>query len=99
MMHKERLSFLTTTSIQYSVKIDKGKKCIFSRFFHFFFQPKIYHLQDGFVRWRSCVTSLLRSTHDFVKALDEKNQITAQHLAMYHLTVCFWCKREFAILV
>ena len=41
------------------------------------FQPKLYHLQDGFVSGRSCVTNLLRSTLDFAKALDEKNQIDA----------------------
>ena len=41
------------------------------------FQPKPYHLQDGFVSGRSCVTNLLRSTLDFAKALDEKNQIDA----------------------
>ena len=40
-----------------------------------FFQPQIYHLQDGFVSGRSCVTSLLRSTHAFVKALDERKQV------------------------
>ena len=41
------------------------------------FQPKLYHLQDGFVSGRSCLTNLLRSTLDFAKALDEKNQIDA----------------------
>ena len=30
-----------------------------------FFQPNLYHSQDGFVSGRSCVTSLLRSTQDF----------------------------------
>ena len=60
------------------------QKSVFSHVFSTCFQPKIYHLQDGFVRWRSCVTSLLRSTHDFAKALDEKNQITARHLAVHH---------------
>lgn len=55
------------------------EKCIFSRVFPFF-QPKLYHLQDGFVRGCSCVTSLLRSTHDFTEAVDDKNQLDAVFL-------------------
>lgn len=50
------------------------EKCVFSYVFSFF-QPQIYHLQDGFVSGRSCVTSLLRSTHAFAKALDERKQV------------------------
>ena len=50
------------------------EKCVFSYVFPFF-QPQIYHLQDGFVSGRSCVTSLLRSTHAFAKALDERKQV------------------------
>ena len=48
--------------------------CVFSYVFPFF-QPQIYHLQDGFVSGRSCVTSLFRSTHAFAKALDERKQV------------------------
>ena len=40
-----------------------------------FFQQQIYHLQDSFVGGCSCVTSLLRSTHAFAKALDEIKQV------------------------
>ena len=40
-----------------------------------FFQPQIYHLQDGIVDGRSYVTSFLRSTHAFAKVLDEKKQV------------------------
>ena len=50
------------------------EKCVFSYVFPFF-QREIYHLQDGFVCGRSCVTSLLRSTHAFAKALDERKQV------------------------
>ena len=53
------------------------EKCIFSVKCFPFFQPKLYHPQDGFVSGRSYVTNLLRSTLDFAKALDEKNQIDA----------------------
>ena len=52
------------------------EKCVFSYVFPFF-QPQIYHLQDGFVSGRSCVTSLLRSTHAFAKALDERKHVDA----------------------
>lgn len=56
------------------------EKCVFSYVFPFF-QPQIYHLQDGFVSGRSCVTSLLdsllRSTQAFAKALDERKQVDA----------------------
>ena len=52
------------------------EKCMFSYVFPFF-QPQVYHLQDGFVSGRSCVTSLLRSTHAFAKELDERKQVDA----------------------
>ena len=55
------------------------EKCVFSCVFPFF-QPKLYHLQDGFVKGRSCATRLLRSTFDFAKALDEKKQLDAVFL-------------------
>ena len=55
------------------------EKCVFSYVFPFF-QPQIYHLQDGFVSGRSCVTSLLRSTHAFAKALDERKQVDTIYL-------------------
>ena len=50
------------------------EKCVFLYIFPFF-QPQIYHLQDGFVSGRSCVTSLVRSTHAFAKALDDRKQV------------------------
>ena len=50
------------------------EKCVFLYVFPFF-QPQIYHLQDGFVSGRSCVTSLFRSTHAFAKALHERKQV------------------------
>lgn len=40
------------------------EKYVFSCVFPFF-QPKLCHLQDGFVKGRLCVTSLLRSTFAF----------------------------------
>ena len=53
------------------------------------------HLQDGFVRGRSCVTTFLRSTHDFAKALDEKNQLDAKHYSKVFDSVSFnWLLRE-----
>ena len=55
------------------------EKCVFSCVFPFF-QPKLYHLQNGFVKGRSCVTSLLRCTFAFSKALDEKKQLDAVFL-------------------
>ena len=55
------------------------EKCVFSCVFPFF-QPKLYHLQDGFVKGRSCVTSLLRSTFAFARVLDEKKQLDAVFL-------------------
>ena len=60
-----------------------------------FFQSQIYHLQDGFVSGRSCVTSLFRSTHAFAKALDERKQvdtvfwIIVRYLTLFHLTF-YW---------
>ena len=68
------------------------EKFVFSNVFPFF-QPQIYHLQDGFVDGRSYVTSFLRSTHAFAKALDEKKQvdtffwIIVRHWTLFHLTV------------
>ena len=56
------------------------EKWVFSYVFPLF-QPQMYHLQDGFVSGRSCVTSLLRSTNAFAKALDERKQVE---------TVFFW---------
>ena len=55
------------------------EKCVFSCVFPYF-QPKLYHLQDGVVKGRSCVTSLLRCTFAFAKALDEKKQLDAVFL-------------------
>ena len=54
--------------------ISKSLKNVFS-YVYPFFQPQIYHLQDGFVSRRSCVTSLFRSTHAFAKALDVREQV------------------------
>ena len=67
------------------------EKCVFLYVFPFF-QPQIYHLQDGFVSGRSCVTSLFRSTHAFAKALDERKQvdtvfwIIVRYLTLFQLT-------------
>ena len=67
------------------------EKCVFLYIFPFF-QPQIYHLQDGFVSGRSCVTSLFRSTHAFAKALDERKQvdtvfwIIVRYLTLFQLT-------------
>ena len=55
------------------------EKCVFSFVFRFF-QLKLYHLQDGFVKGRSCVTNLARSTFAFAKALDERRQLDAVFL-------------------
>lgn len=43
-------------------------------------KPSLYNLQDGFVAERSCVTSLLRTAHNFAKALDNKQQIDVLYL-------------------
>ena len=43
-------------------------------------KPSLYKLQDGFVGGRSCVTSLLRTTHNFAKALDDRQQIDVLYL-------------------
>ena len=68
------------------------EKCVFSYVFPFF-QPQSYHLQDGFVSGRSCVTSLLRSTHAFAKALDERKQVDTVFLdySMAFDSVLFNC--------
>ena len=44
------------------------------------FQRKLYHLQDGFVKGCSCITSPLRSTFAFAKALDAKKELDAVFL-------------------
>ena len=66
--------FRTTEEYHCCVSYQKSLKNVCSHVFPFF-QLQIYHLQDGFVSGRSCVTSLLRSTHAFAKALDERKQV------------------------
>ena len=55
------------------------EKCVLSCVFPFF-QPKLYHLQYGFVKGRLCVTSLVRPTFAFAKPLDGKKQPDAVFL-------------------
>ena len=43
-------------------------------------KPSLYNLQDGFVARCSCITSLLRTAHNFAKALDNKQQIDVLYL-------------------
>ena len=55
------------------------ERCVYRHMF-IFFRPSLYHLQDGFVKGRSTVTSLLKTTHCFVEALDNRRQIDAIYL-------------------
>ena len=43
-------------------------------------KPSLYNLQDGFLARCSCITSLLRTAHNFAKALDNKQQIDVLYL-------------------
>ena len=54
------------------------ERCVYRHMF-IFFRPSLYHLQDGFVKGRSTVISLLKTTctHCFAEALDNRQQIDA----------------------
>ena len=55
------------------------ERCVYRHMF-IIFRPSLYHLQDGFVKGRSTVISLLKTTHCFAEALDNRQQIDAMYL-------------------
>ena len=55
------------------------ERCVYRHMF-IIFRPSLYHLQDGFVKGRSTVISLLKTTHCFAEALDNRQQIDAIYL-------------------
>ena len=74
----------------------RGKSlfCVISKVLHvfsLFFGQKLYHLQDGFVKGSSCVTSLLGLRMTLPKHYMRRNSkyfwTIVKHLILWHLTV------------
>ena len=71
----------------------KSLLCVISKVLHvfsLFSGQKLYHLQEGFVKGSSCVTSL-RSAHDFAKALYEKKQLVFLDYCKAFDSITFRC--------
>ena len=56
------------------------EKCIHNHCIYNFISSKIYEMQHGFQRGKSCTTQLIQVYHNIVEALDKRMEVQCAHL-------------------